>query len=520
MINLADAFERVVDRIAGREAVVCGARRLTYAQLDDRANRLAHWFAARGVGPGDDVAVYARNGTEYLEAMLAAFKIRAIPINVNYRYRAEELRYLLTDSRTVAAVVAPEFQTTLAEVAPDLPVLVTGPDYEVALSRHRADRDFAPRLPDDQYVLYTGGTTGLPKGVVWRHDDIFFAALAGPHLSAVVDSEGVAGVATGGGHGRLLVLSPLMHGAAHWGALATFYSGNVLVLDDHPVFDPERVLRLVERERITAIGLVGDAFARPLTDALAGFTGDVSSLGVVLSGGAVLSPAVKQQLAQLRPGIRIVDGYGSSETGVQGQAAADLDAGAAPRFTIGPETCVVDENLKPVAPGSGRVGKLARRGRTPLAYRNDPERTARTFPVINGVRWAITGDDATVAADGSVVLLGRGSTCINTGGEKVYPDEVEGALKEHPSVYDAIVVGAPHPRFGEQVAAVVQHRPGAAPAVADIQGHVGTRLAGYKVPRLVLFVPQLVRSPAGKPDIAWARGVVANRLAANGADAD
>ncbi|QLL07394.1 acyl-CoA synthetase [Mycobacterium vicinigordonae] len=507
MINIADAFERVVDRIPDREAVVCGERRLSYRALDDRATQLAHWLAEHGVGHGDDVAIYCRNGPEYLEAMLAAFKIRAVPINVNYRYQKAELTYLFRDSDPKSVIAAAEFAADARTAAPRAAVLTVGIEYEAALARQSSARDFAPRSPDDEYILYTGGTTGYPKGVIWRHEDIFFAALGGPRLADVTDAEEVGRRAERGGQARFLLLSPLMHGAAHWGAFNALFGGHTIVLDDQQGFDAERALRLSASEGITAIGLVGDAFARPLGEALVTFTGDLPKLQTVLSGGALLSETVKEQLVRRLPGLTILDGYGSSETGAQGHAIGDASGGR-PRFVIGSDTLVIDDYQRAVAPGSGRVGKLARRGHVPLGYRGDPDRTARTFPVIDGVRWAITGDDAVVELDGSIALLGRGSSCINTGGEKVYPDEIEAALKKHPDVADAIVVGIPHPRWGQQVAAVLEARPDTAVAADDIRAHVRAHLADYKVPRTIVFVPSVSRSPAGKADLLWARRVV------------
>lgn len=506
MINIADAFECVVDQIPDRTAVICGTRRLSYRSLEDRANRLAHWLRGRGIGRADDVAIYCRNGTEYLEAMLAAFKIRAVPINVNFRYQDAELDYLFRDSKPKSIIVEPEFEAGARAAAPNAEVLVTGAEYEAALAEQSAMRDFAPRSPDDEYVLYTGGTTGYPKGVIWRHEDIFFAALGGPRLAHVTDPQEVGRKAVAGGQARFLLLSPLMHGAAHWGAFNAFFGGNTVVMDGDRGFNAERALRLSAREGVTAIGLVGDAFARPLAEALADFPAELPTLRTILSGGSALSSTVKELLARHLPGITILDGYGSSETGAQGHALGG--AAARPRFSLGSDTLVIDDELRAIAPGSGRVGKLARRGHVPLGYRGDPDRSSRTFPVINGVRWAITGDDAVVEADGSVLLLGRGSTCINTGGEKVYPDEVEAALKKHPGVVDAIVVGIPHTRWGQQIAAVVEPRPSGDVDVEKIRDHVRAHLADYKVPRVVVFVSSISRTPAGKADLAWARRLV------------
>jgi acyl-CoA synthetase (AMP-forming)/AMP-acid ligase II len=524
--NLADLWERVVDEIPHHEALVCGDRRLTYEQADERATRLAHHLADRGVGAGDHVALYLYNGTEYLEAMLAAFKLRAVPINVNYRYGEDELRYLLADSDSRAVVAHREFAPVLASIRADLPLLRTFvevdddssapslPDatgYEDALAAASPRRDFGPRSPDDLYILYTGGTTGMPKGVMWRAEDIFFGAFGGGNLGdtpidapeQVVDALDL--------HRRGLPACPFMHGTAHWMAFGTLYSGGTVVISPEHHFDPEHLWRLVERERVTFLVIVGDAFARPLVETYDRLDPpvDVTPLTVVLSGGAVLSPAVKAAWVDRLPGTLLIDGFGASETGGQGQSvsAAGGEVEHVARFHVNDETTVLGDDLQPVAPGV--VGKLARRGHVPLGYYHDAEKTAATFPVVDGVRWSVPGDHARIEDDGTITVLGRGSVSINTGGEKVYPEEVEAALKSHASVFDAVVVGVPDERWGERVTAVVQARGGAAPGVDELAEHVRALLASYKVPRDVVLVDAIVRSPSGKPDYRWARATAA-----------
>jgi len=515
--NLADLFEIVVDAVPDREAVVCGDRRLTYAGIDERANRLASVLAAEGVGAGDAVGLYLHNSTEYLEGMLAAFKLRAVPVNVNYRYVADELRYLFDDADLVALIHEEQFSSVVDEVLASVPAvrftLARGHDYERALANaSRLRPDGAERSADDLYVLYTGGTTGMPKGVLWRHEDIFFSALGGggagqPPLEVPEELGG----RVVRGRTRMLTACPFMHGTAHWMAFSTFFSGGTVLVDDEPGLDPDRLWGLVDREAATFLVIVGDAFARPLVDALTATPDrwDVTSLTVILSGGAILSPPVKEALVNRLPGCIVVDGYGASETGGQGQMVASAGSVAGPpKFSVGEDTLVLDDDLQPIAPGSEQVGRLARRGRVPLGYHKDPVKSAATFPVIDGVRWSVPGDLATVAEDGTVTLLGRGSVSINTGGEKVFPEEVEAVLKGHPAVFDAVVVGVSDERWGQRVVAVVSIRAEMhAPALEELAAHARASLAGYKVPRALVVVDSVVRSPSGKPDYRWAKSV-------------
>jgi acyl-CoA synthetase (AMP-forming)/AMP-acid ligase II len=502
--------------------MVCGARRLTFAQADERANRLAHHLRRQGIAAGDHVALYLYNGTEYLEAMLAAFKLRAVPINVNYRYGDEELRYLLADSDARAVVYHRELAPHLGVVrdelplvrsfievddASDAPSLAGSTEYEPSLASAPPARDFPPRSPDDLYILYTGGTTGMPKGVMWRAEDAFFGAFGGGNLGDTPISAPEEIVHHLDLRRRVLPVCPFMHGTAHWMAFATLYGGGTVVITPGHHFDPVVTWRLVESERVTFLVLVGDAFARPLVETYDELDPppDVSQLTVALSGGAVLSPAVKRAWVDRLPGTLLIDGFGASETGGQGQSVAapggTIEASAT--FHVNDETTVVDDHLRPVE--AGVIGKLARRGRVPLGYYKDPERTAVTFPVIDGVRWAVPGDHARIEGDGTITVLGRGSVSINTGGEKVYPEEVESVLKSHPSVFDAVVVGVPDERWGEHVTAVVQPRADTVPTLDELGAHVRAHLAPYKAPRDLVLVDAILRSPSGKPDYPWAR---------------
>jgi len=523
--NVADLLERVADTVPDHLALVCDRRRLTYAELDARANRLAHVLAAHGVGAGDHVALYLYNSTEYLEGMLAAFKLRAVPINVNYRYVEDELRYLLDDADAVAVVFHREFEVKLAAISSSLPALRTfvavdddsppaatalePDDYERALAAASPARDFAARTGDDLYLLYTGGTTGMPKGVMWRHVDLFFGAMAGaggggaPIRTPEEIAERCREPRT-----RCVPICPFIHGTAHWMAFSTLFLGGTVIIPSEHRLDPLALWQLVEREQANFIVIVGDAFARPLLDALnspVGHALDVSCLHVMLSGGAILSPSLKRAFVERLPALLVVDGYGASETGGQGQSVvvAGGDVPSSPRFRVGDDTQVLGPDLRPV--GVGVVGRLARRGHIPLGYYKDDAKTATTFPVVDGVRWAVPGDHAVVETDGSITLLGRGSVSINTGGEKVYPEEVESVLKSHADVFDALVVGIPDERWGERVVAIVQPRAGAMPSLGVLQQHSRSQLAGYKIPRHVVHVDAIERSPAGKPNYTWAK---------------
>lgn len=495
--NLADLFTDVARTAPQREAVVDGERRRSYADLDDRANRLADVLSNDGIGPGQHVGLLLYNCAEYLEAMLAAFKLGAVPINVNHRYGDAELRQLFVDADVVGLVHETDHAASLDRVQPDVEKLrfrlARGSAYDDALAGASPLPPVGRRSGDDHYILYTGGTTGSPKGVVWRHDDLYRSALGGERAIR--------------GRSRLLPASPFMHGSAHWTAWSALLSGGTVIVGPGPSFDAVRTLQLVAEEHVTQLVIVGDAYARPLCDALDRHDRefDLSSLTVVLSGGALLSPSSKDALLERLPGCMIVDGFGASETGGQGQSVAV--AGANTRttsFVMDATSAVLDDDLRPVAAGSGIVGRLARRGRVPLGYYGDAVRSAETFPVIEGERWAFSGDLATVEADGAIRVLGRRSASINTGGEKVHPEEVEAVLKDHADVDDAVVVGIPDDDWGERVATVVRLRPGATTSSDALTAHVRSRLAAFKSPRLVLFVDEIQRMPSGKPDRAWA----------------
>jgi acyl-CoA synthetase (AMP-forming)/AMP-acid ligase II len=522
--NVADLFESVVDALPpDRAGLVCGDERRTYPELEARANRIAHHLLRAGVGPGEHVALYLGNCAPYVETLLGCLKIRAVPINVNFRYVEDELLYLLRDSDAVAVLHQRAFAPRVAAVLGKLPRMKTilsvedgsgedlgalgARDYEDAVAVESAERDFAERSPDDLFVIYTGGTTGMPKGVLWRQEDFFFSALMGanPMAPAPEKPGDVAERARAKTPVTMMTAAPLIHGAAQLSTLITLLQGFKAVLV--PRFDPELVWSLVERERAQTLSIVGDAMARPLAEKLAepGFARDLSSLFVLSSAGAILSQAIRADLKARLPKLAILDAFGASETGSQGAEAGGVQPDGGIRFKMNENTLVLDEEGKPVAPGSGALGRLALRGRIPLGYYNDPEKTARTFFTYDGVRYVIQGDLARPEADGTITVFGRGSQCINSGGEKIFPEEVEGALKSHPDVFDAVVVGVPDEKWGQRVTAVVQPRPGRTLGLDELAAHARKHVAGYKVPRALRVVDQIVRSPSGKPDYPWAR---------------
>ncbi len=548
--NLADLFEVVVDTVPERLALVAGAARLSYRQLDERANRFAHHLTDHGIATGAHVGILARNRAEWVESMIGCFKARTVPINLNYRYVPPELRYVVDNADLGALVFESDLSDLLAESLDpggsdpggsdpggnggasdpiDLIVLenATGPGaadplaaagrspvgYEDALAAASPERDFGERSPGDRYILYTGGTTGMPKGVVWRQEDIFFAAMGGGGWGAepiAEPGELAARIGTDEtGRVTMLVVGPLMHGNAQWAMWNAFFMAGTAVLYTERSFDPDRILRLIGDEGVVSTALVGDAMARPLAETVASAPDgayDLSTLAVIGSGGAMLSAAVRAELAEELPGVLVMDRFGSSEAGAQG--AMEPGAGG-PRFAMSDDTSVLDDQLQPLSPGDGRIGRLARTGRIPLGYHKDPTKTAATFPTdASGVRWSVPGDLASIGPDGTITVHGRGSASINSGGEKIFPEEVEAAIKAHPSVFGAIVVGLPDERFGERVAVVVQARDGAAtPTLEALQDHCRGLIAGYKVPRQVLWVDEIPLTAAGKPDTAAARAL-------------
>ncbi|MEU3703774.1 acyl-CoA synthetase [Streptomyces anulatus] len=532
--NLADLFESVVDAVPDREALLyvdhpgTGAeRRLTYAELDAAANRIAHHLIDAGIRPGEHLGLHLYNGVEYLQTVLGTLKARIVPVNVNYRYVEEELVYLYRDADLAALVFDGEFDERVAAAAPQAPglrhLVRVGPapaappavpvvPFTEAERSGGSGRGFAPRSADDQFIIYTGGTTGMPKGVMWRQEDLFFSGLGGgaPTGEPVKAPQELAERVAAGGDGiTFFPTPPLMHGTSTLTAFIGFNFGQRVVV--HRKFVPAEVLRTIEKEKVTSVSLVGDAMLRPLIDCLNGpLRGtDCSSLFSVSSSGAIMSDSVRAEFQALVPTVMLLNNFGSSESGFNGTATADSGPERGFRVQVNARTAVVDPaTYEPVAPGE--PGRIAQRGHVPLGYYNDPAKTADTFFRRGEERWVLLGDMATVDADGIVTVLGRGSQCINTGGEKVYPEEVEQALKSHPDVYDALVAGVPDERWGNRVAAVVQLRENAAALTLEaVQAHCRTRLAGYKIPRALVLADRIQRSPSGKADYRWAKAVAA-----------
>ena len=543
--TLADINEAIADAIPERDAIIAPDRRLTWRDFQMRSRRLANVLVKTGLGchrerrdlaawesGQDHIGLYLYNCAEYLEGMVGASKARASAFNVNYRYVEDELIYLFRDARARAVIYHAGFAPRLAQILPQLPdirlllqvddgsgepLLPGAIDYESALAQASDAPPARTASEDDLYILYTGGTTGMPKGVLWRQVDIVFAALGGrvPGMPAVSNvAELVERSRHGGAFLRLLPAPPFMHGAAHWSAFMMLHQGGTVVLPSNTrKFDADDVWQTVERERVVSLTIVGDAFARPLIDQLRTSRYDLSSLQILGSGGAILSPALKQAFLELLPGLMIFDGFGASETGAQGSSLTAAGMDAPTSFRMDDHTVVLDQGMtRPLAPGEEEIGWLARAGHVPLGYLGDQAKTHRTYPTLGGVRYSVPGDRAQLTADGSIRVLGRDSVCINSGGEKIFAEEVERALKEHPAIYDVVVTGTPSEQWGEQVTALVTLRPGMAAAEDDLREAAARSLARYKLPRSFVFVEQIVRAPSGKPDYRWAKQTATTAL--------
>jgi 3-oxocholest-4-en-26-oate---CoA ligase len=519
--NIADLFEHAVDLFPDRVAVACADDDITFAELDERANRLAHHLAANGVGPGSHVGLCCRNSIDAIVTMLAVYKLRAVIINVNYRYTAAEIRYVLDNADVVALAHDRQYAGRIDEALPDLPQLkhvvviedgsdlpFTGVSITDAVRDAAPGRDFGERSDDDLYILYTGGTTGQPKGVMWRHEDVWRALGGG--ISFITGEpmkdeweQARSGEITGGM--VRLCIAPLIHGNAQWGALMALFGGDTVVLV--PKFDAHEIWKAIERRRVNVVVLIGDAMARPIIEAFHEGGYDASTVYAISSSAALFSQPVKDQYLAALTNVVLTDSIGSSESGFNGISMINKDSAptkSGPRVKLNVHSIVIDEDNRPVEAGSGVVGRLARTGNIPLGYYKDPVKTASIFVEVEGARYTVPGDMATVEADGSVTLLGRGNTCVNTGGEKVFPEEVETALKAHPDVFDVLVVGMPDETLGQRVAAIVQPRPGATPSYQDLVDHARTQIAGYKLPKSMWLVDAVQRMPTGKPDYRWA----------------
>ena len=527
--NIADLFEHTVDAVPDRLALIDRDVRLTFSELDARANRIGHYLASQGVSPGDHVGIYAINSEAWVSTMLGCLKIRAVPINVNYRYVEAELAYLIGNAELVACVFDREYAPRLAAVVDQSPKLRTlihiedgsGTDvsglqsisFDDACAAGSPERDFAEHSNDDTYIIYTGGTTGMPKGVMWRHEDIFFALGQGIDAltnERVTDEYTKAQVAAASPTGLVFcVIPPLMHGAAQIATISQWFIGSTIVLI--PKFSGPAVWQAVHDHGVNSVIITGDAVGRPLIEALEADEGHwkVDSLVSVSSSAALFSQSVKDRFLERFPNLIITDSIGSTESGFNGltyAAKGDKGEGGGPTVSPGADVVVLDDDLKVIPPGDERVGKLGRGGNIPIGYFNDPVKTAENFVIAaDGQRYAVSGDFARWTADGRLIMLGRGTVSINSGGEKIYPEEVEQALKAHGSVFDCIVVGVPDERWGQKVAAVVQFRDGTTASLDELVTHARAHVAGYKIPREMHVVDEIVRSPSGKPDYPWAK---------------
>jgi acyl-CoA synthetase (AMP-forming)/AMP-acid ligase II len=526
-LNIADLFEHAVDAAPDNRALKVGDRTVTYAELEADANRLAHYLSSRGVGPGDHVAVYAKNSIEHVVAVLAVVKIRAVNINVNYRYVEGELNYLFDNADVVALIHERTYAPLVAKCFPKhdkLQTVVVMPDviepddqsdvssydgvlWEDALGSQSAGRDFGERSPDDLHIIYTGGTTGFPKGVMWRHED-FWRVLGGGIDFYTGEPLEEYDQSKQSNEPRMVTfpLSPLMHGGAQAGLLMHLFAGHLTIVE--PKFDPQRTWEIIEREGVQLIFMTGDAMARPLIEeyerkAATGTPYDGSSLFAISSSAAIFSPPVKQRWMAAFPNSIFTDSVGASETGFQGMGMQDNNGAISsdgPVVGLGPNSVVLDDDNKvlDLATNVGKIGRLGRGGSVPMGYYKDPEKSAKTFLELGGQRYSVPGDFARIEADNKVTLLGRGSNSVNTGGEKVYPEEVEMAIKGHPAIYDCLVVGVPDEKYGQAVAAVVQCRDGQAVELDELRDFLREHLSGYKLPRALTIVDEIPRNATGK----------------------
>ncbi|WP_433681305.1 acyl-CoA synthetase [Nocardia sp. CA-119907] len=543
--NIADLVEHAIDLMPDRVALADDGREVTYAQLEERANKLANYLLQQGVQPGDKVGIYSRNTIEAVEAMVAVFKARAVMINVNFRYVENELQYIFDNSDMVALIHERRYSDRVTGVRPRTPLLKTvivvdddttgaiptaadSVEYEAVLEQSSGERNFGERSADDIFMLYTGGTTGLPKGVMWRHED-WWRVLGGGinFLTGEYVEDEWHQAKTGAGNPQMVrfPIPPMIHGGSQTATFHSLFDGGKAVMI--PEFTGHGVWQHIDRHKINLIFITGDAMARPMVDALlegnpeTGAPYDLSSLYLIASSAALFSPTLKDKFLELLPNRMITDSIGSSETGFGGLSVVAKGANhtGGPRVKIDAATQVLDDDGNPVVPGSGQVGFLARSGHIPAGYYKDEAKTKATFKEFNGIRYSIPGDYARVEEDGTVTMLGRGSVSINSGGEKIYPEEVEGALKIHPEVFDALVVGVPDERWGQRVVAVVQCRGDKRPTLEELRPVLTQEIAPYKLPRSLWFVDQIRRNPAGKPDYRWAKAQTEERPADEHAEA-
>ncbi|MGA8257989.1 MAG: acyl-CoA synthetase [Nocardioides sp.] len=543
--NLSTVLDTVAHAVPDQEVLVWRDRRLTYRDLNSRVDGVAHYLVEQGLGchtereqlaghesGQDHLGIYLRNGNEYLEAMVGGYRARVAAVNVNYRYVQEELLYLLLDAGTTALVYHAEFAPNVAAIRDRLPALRVliqvadesdnellpgAVDYESITTTPAPAAGMPTPTGDDLFILYTGGTTGMPKGVLWRHDDIYVSSMGGtvfgstdPFASYEAIAEHAIASVSSGAAMTLLMIPPFMHGAAQWSTFHMLTGGGKIVLPDNVRrFDPADALTVAVREKAVSIPVVGDAVALPLIEEVETGRYDLSGLAAINNGSAPLTPSVRSRILDALPHILLMDAAGSSETGLQMSSmslkGAEVEAAT---FTPQSDTTVIDDALTRVLqPGEGG-GWLARRDRVPLGYFGDPEKTARTFPVIDGIRWSVPGDRADLLEDGTIRLLGRDSVTINSGGEKIFVEEVERAIVMHDAVRDCVVVGRPSERWGSEAIAVVQLHDGLAATDEELIAECGVHVARYKVPKAIVRVAKVERSPSGKADYRWAKEIV------------
>ncbi len=545
--NLSTVFSTLAQALPEHRVLVWRDRERTYAEMDTRVDGVAHYLASLGLGchterdrlqghesGQDHIGLYLRNGNQYLESMIGAYRARVAPFNVNYRYVDAELVYLLANAQARALVYNAEFAPRVASIRDQLPhlefliqvsddsgqpLLPGAVDYESIIGTPPPAAGMPTPCGDDLYMLYTGGTTGMPKGVLWRQNDVFVSSMGGRPFGsdeAMASYDELAERASAApGFASVLLIPPLMHGAAQWGAFQIMTMGGwVTFPDDVQSIRADEILRLVERERVMSIPVVGDAIARPLIDEIERGDYDLSGLVSVSNGGAALTPSIRKRLMTALPNLLVIDSAGASETGLQMSALSTQSAPTAvATFTPGSETGVVAADFsRQLCAGDGE-GWLARRNFIPLGYLGDAEKTARTFPVVDGVRWSVPGDRARLLADGRIELLGRDSVTINSGGEKIFAEEVEAAMAEHPGIYDVVVTGRASERWGNEVVAIVQLVEGRDPRDEELLETCQQHIARYKLPKAIIRTAKVQRSPAGKADYRWAKQVAAESLA-------
>ena len=531
--NAADIFEGVVDRVPDREAIVHGSTRLTYKELDARSNKAAHALKKLGIKKGSHVGIYAFNCVEWLEIMLGAYKLCAIPININYRYVEEELRYLIENADMEAIFYHKQFSKKLQNIKGQLPLLKSficindhsdnenvieeSFDFESLIINEDESRLKVQRSGDDQYILYTGGTTGMPKGVVWRMEDVLMTLGGG--IDAVTGEKYKTPEEFADkcyqDQTIALALAPFMHGGAQWQSFNAFFSGWKLIINDQISFDADYIWEVVAKEKVMNLTIMGDAMGRPLCDALPKAIEkglDLSSLFVLSSTASVFSATIKDTILEFLPNLFLIDAVGSSETGATGvnihtRDGKLKDSGGGPKFTKPDFSEILNLDTKDIIPPSDTqtIGYLARKGHVPLAYYKDEEKSKKTFIEVNGERYSIPGDMAKYEADGQMTLLGRGSVSINSGGEKIFPEEVEMALKAHPNIFDCLVVGVKDDRWGQKVVAVIQRRKDIEMSLEEIKEVASKYIASYKMPKAIVFSELIERAPSGKPNYQWAQ---------------